>query len=99
MAAAFPDSPYRLQLTIVDRPVINACALPGGRIVLLRSLLEAAETPEQLAGVLAHEVQHIYQQHSTRVLLEQGSTSLLIMAVTGDFTGALAYGIEGARVL
>jgi len=99
LAAAFPDSPYRLQLTIVDRPVINACALPGGRIVLLRSLLEAAETPEQLAGVLAHEVQHIYQQHSTRVLLEQGSTSLLIMAVTGDFTGALAYGIEGARVL
>jgi len=99
LSAAVPDSPYRLQLTIVDRPVINAFALPAGRIVLLRGLLEATETPEQLAGVLAHEVQHIYKRHSTRALLEQGSTSLLIAAVTGDFTGALAYGIEGARVL
>lgn len=99
LSAAAPDAPYHLQLTIVDRPILNAFALPGGRIVLLRSLLEAAETPEQLAGVLAHEVQHIYHRHSTRALLEQGSSSLLITAVTGDVTGALAYGIEGARVL
>lgn len=99
LSAAVPDSPYRLQLTIVDRPVVNAFALPGGRIVLLRGLLETTETPEQLAGVLAHEVQHIYKRHATRALLEQGSTSLLIAAVTGDFTGALAYGIEGARML
>ncbi|RPH81834.1 MAG: M48 family metallopeptidase, partial [Nitrospiraceae bacterium] len=66
---------------------------------VFRGLLEATETPEQFAGVLAHELQHIYQQHSTRAIIEQASTSLLIAAVTGDFTGGLAYGIEGARVL
>lgn len=86
-------------MTIVDQPSLNAFALPGGHILLLRELVEATETPEQLAGVLAHELHHILKQHSTRAILEQGSTSLLITAVTGDFTGALAFGVESARVL
>lgn len=94
-----PDSPYHIRLTVLDRPAINAFALPGGYVVVFRGLLEATETPEQLAAVLAHEFQHIYKQHSTRAMIEQVSTSLLIAAVSGDFTGGLAYGIEGARVL
>ena len=99
LSTAAPDSPYRLQLTVVDRPVINAFALPGGRIVVMRGLLEAADTPEQLAGVLAHELQHVYKRHSTRTIIEQVSTGVLIAAVTGDITGTLAFGVEGARVL
>jgi Zn-dependent protease with chaperone function len=99
LSRAAPDSPYRIRLTVVDRPAVNAFALPGGQVVVFRGLLEATETPEQFAGVLAHELQHIYKQHSTRAIIEQASTSLLIAAVTGDFTGGLAYGIEGARVL
>ena len=96
LSQAAHDSPYRIRLTVVDRPAINAFALPGGQVVVFRGLLEATETSEQLAGVLAHELQHIYKQHSTRALLEQASTSLLIAAVSGDFTRALAYGIEGS---
>jgi Zn-dependent protease with chaperone function len=99
LSRAIPESPYHIQLTIVDRPAVNAFALPGGQVVVFRGLLEATETPEQLAGVLAHELQHIYKQQSTRAIFEQASTSLLIAAVTGDFTGGLAYGIEGVRVL
>ncbi|TKB73216.1 MAG: M48 family metallopeptidase [Nitrospira sp.] len=99
LSRAMPDSPYRIQLTVVDNPVMNAFALPGGQVVVFRGLLEATETSEQLAGVLAHELQHIYKQHPTRAIIEQASTSLLIAAVSGDFTGALAYGIEGARLL
>lgn len=99
LSRAVPDSPYRIRLTVVDRPAVNAFALPGGQVVVFRGLLEATETPEQFAGVLAHELQHIYKQHSTRSLIEQASASLLIAAVTGDFTGGVTYGIEGARVL
>lgn len=99
LSQSMPDSPYRIRLTVLDRPAINAFALPGGQVVVFRGLLEATKTPEQLAAVLAHEFQHIYKQHSTRALIEQASTSLLIAAVSGDFTGGLAYGIEGARVL
>jgi Zn-dependent protease with chaperone function len=99
LSRGMPDSPYRIRLTVLDRPAINAFALPGGQVVVFRGLLEATKTPEQLAAVLAHEFQHIYKQHSTRAMIEQVSTSLLIAAVSGDFTGGLAYGIEGARVL
>lgn len=99
LSRTMADSPYRIRLTIVDRPAVNAFALPGGQVVVFRGLLEATETSEQFAGVLAHELQHIYKQHSTRAMIEQASTSLLIAAVTGDFTGGVAYGIEGARVL
>ena len=99
LSRAMPDSLYHIRLTVVDRPVMNAFALPGGQVVVFRDLLEATETPEQFAGALAHELQHIYKQHSTRAIIEQASTSFLIAAVSGDFTGALAYGIEGARVL
>lgn len=99
LSRAVPDSPYRIRLTVVNRPTVNAFALPGGQVVVFRGLLEATETPEQFASVLAHELQHIYKQHSTRSLIEQASTSLLIAAATGDFTGGVAYGIEGARVL
>ena len=99
LSRAMPDFPYHIRLTVLNLPVMNAFALPGGQVVVFRGLLEVTETPEQLAGVLAHELQHIHKQHSTRAILEQASTSLLIAAVSGDFTGALAYGIQGARVL
>lgn len=99
LSRAMLDSPYHIHLTVLDRSVMNAFALPGGHVVVFRGLLEATETPEQFAGVLAHELQHIHKQHSTRAFLEQASSSLLIAAVSGDFTGALVYGIEGARVL
>jgi predicted Zn-dependent protease len=84
---------------VVDDSTVNAFAVPGGQIVLLRGLVERARTPEELAGVLAHELQHVLQRHATRLLLQHASTGLLLVAISGDITGAMAYGIESARVL
>ncbi len=95
-----PENPYgAIRLLIVDEPMINAFAAPGGSIVVFRGLLEKTESPEQLAGVLAHELQHIYQRHTTRAILEQGSTSLLLAAVSGDLTGAATLALNSARTL
>src|SRR2546422_11543762 len=58
-----PDT-YRIRVTIVDHPAVNAFAAPGGHIVVLRGLLERTRTPEELAGVLAHEIQHVYHRRS-----------------------------------
>ncbi len=99
LTSGMPAFPYRVRVAVVDRPQVNAFAAPGGAIVVFRGLLEKTESAEQLAGVLAHELQHVAKQHSTKLMLEQASTSLLITAISGDFTGALTYGIEGARVL
>ncbi len=94
-----PKAPYTFRVIVVDDWTVNAFAVPGGQVVLLRGLLERARTPEELAGVLAHELQHVLQRHATRLLLQHASTGLLLVAISGDLTGAMAYGIESARVL
>jgi Zn-dependent protease with chaperone function len=94
-----PRVPYTFRVTIVDDMAVNAFAVPGGQVVLLRGLVERSRTPEELAGVLAHEIQHVLQRHATRLLLQHASTGLLLVAISGDVTGAMAYGIESARVL
>jgi len=94
-----PATPYTFRVTVVDDGTVNAFAVPGGQVVLLRGLVERTRTPEELAGVLAHELQHVLQRHATRLLLQHASTGLLLVAVSGDITGAMAYGIESARVL
>jgi len=80
-------------------PIVNAFAAPGGSVVIFRGLLQRTDSPEQLAGVLAHEFQHVLQRHSTRAIIQHTSSGLLIAALTGDVTGPLAYGLEAARVL
>src|SRR2546427_1375520 len=94
-----PRVPYTFRVTVLDDRTVNAFAVPGGQIVLLRGLVERSQTPEELAGVLAHEIQHVLKRHATRLLLQHASTGLMLVAVSGDLTGVMAYGIESARVL
>lgn len=91
--------PYRLRVAVVDRPDVNALALPGGQIVVLRGLLEMTDSPEMLAGVLAHEVQHILQRHTTRAIIQHASTGLMVAAIAGDVSGIVTFALEGARVV
>ncbi len=94
-----PRVKYTIRVIVVDDATINAFAVPGGQVVLLRGLVERTRSPEELAGVVAHELQHVLQRHATRLLLQHASTGLLLVAISGDITGAMAYGIESARVL
>lgn len=100
LSAAAPAGPYgEIHFYLVDKPIVNAFAAPGGHVVVFRGLLEKTESPEQLAGVLAHELQHIYKRHTTRMLLEQTSTGLLLAAVSGDLAGAATIALDSARTL
>jgi Zn-dependent protease with chaperone function len=99
LTATVPDCPYRFDVTVCDIPVVNAFALPGGHIVVFKGLLHKTKTAEELAGVLAHEMQHVLQKHSTQRILQSLSTGLLISAMSGDVTGSVAFGLEGARTL
>ncbi|MGH7421495.1 MAG: M48 family metallopeptidase, partial [Candidatus Rokuibacteriota bacterium] len=99
LTAAGPPSPYTLRVYVVNRPVVNALAAPGGYVVIFRGLLERTRTPEELAGVMAHELQHILRRHATRAVIQDVGTGLLLMALIGDVTGPLAYGLQTARAL
>ncbi|MFQ5656283.1 MAG: M48 family metallopeptidase [Candidatus Methylomirabilales bacterium] len=93
------DSPYTFRVFVVNNPTVNAFAAPGGYIVLFSGLVEHTRNAEELAGVIAHELQHIVKRHSTRMLLQNASTGLLLAAVTGSGSDAMAFGLEGARIL
>jgi predicted Zn-dependent protease len=61
--------------------------------------LERTANAEELAGVLAHELQHILKQHVTRSLIEQASMSLIVAAVVGDLSGIASFSVEAAQML
>lgn len=99
LTAPLPTSPFTIRVIVVNDSTINAFAVPGGYIVLYRGLLEKTQTAEELAGVLAHELQHIFKHHVTQALIQHVSTGLLLAAITGDTSRATAYGLESARLL
>jgi predicted Zn-dependent protease len=92
-------TPYTFRVTVVNNGTVNALAAPGGHLLLFRGLLERARTPEELAGVLAHEIQHVLHRDGTRALLRHASTGLLLAALSGDPTGVMSYGLEAAHAL
>ena len=93
------DSPYEFRVFVVNSPVINAFAAPGGSIIVMRGLLEQTKNPEELAGVLAHEMQHIIQRHTTRLFIQQASIGLLLAAMTGNTNKVGSPGLDTARAV
>lgn len=77
------ELPFEFRFRVVDDPSVNAFALPGGFVTVQRGLLEAAETGEEVAGVLAHEIQHALLRHGTRRMLRQLGARSLLWLVTG----------------
>jgi len=74
---------YEFQVTIVDDTVVNALAAPGGSIVVYQGLLDRAETPEVVAGILAHEIQHVVRRHVTSALVKDLPMILAATLVSG----------------
>jgi Zn-dependent protease with chaperone function len=84
--AAGIDTP--VQADVLDTPVPNAFALPGGKVYLFSGLLAKAENPDEIAGVLAHELGHVRHRDNTRNMIYSGGTSFLIGLLFGDITGS-----------
>ena len=78
-----PNSPYKFQVRVVKEPVVNAFALPGGYVVVYTGLLKDAKSPEEVAGVLGHEINHVLQRHG----MERIVKSLGVMAVAAIVLG------------
>lgn len=82
-------SPYTYHWTIAKDPVINAFAMPGGYVVVNSGLINAAADAEEVAGVLAHEVQHVERRHSLKGLVHNLGLSAAFNVVLGDVGGGL----------
>lgn len=69
-----------LTLVILDDPTINAFAVPGGIIGVNAGLFIHAETEQQFASVMAHELAHLSQRHFARRVAQQERTAPLALA-------------------
>ena len=75
--------------------ITNAFAAPGGHIIIYQNIIDDADNPEELAGVLAHEMAHVELYHTTRAMVRDLGLGITLSLIFGD-TGS----IEGiARLL
>jgi len=93
VAAYANDGDHKFTFFVIDDPVINAFALPGGFIGIHTGLLEATRSEDELAGVLAHEIAHVTQRHIARAVHANQRQSLLSTAI---MLGAIVAGAAGA---
>jgi len=76
-----------LKAVVVRRREANAIALPGGHIYVFEGLVTRSRSPDELAGVIAHEIGHVAHRDGTRSLLQSAGLSFLFGMLLGDFTG------------
>ncbi len=93
---------------VLDSPVVNAFALPGGFIYVTRGLMAHLDNEAQLAMVLGHEIGHVLAQHSSRQAFKAqlGQLGVVGAAIGGAVLGGgdlaqgiMQYGSQGAQLL
>ncbi len=82
--------PYRYRFHLAANDEVNAFALPGGHMVINSGLIEQASSAEEVAGVVAHEIAHVNEQHSLRQLIGTAGLYLTVQTLLGDMEGLLA---------
>ena len=89
-------APFPFRFEVVDDDAINAFALPGGFVAINRGLLVKAKTAEEVAGVLAHELQHAIQRHGMRRIAREIGVAASIGLVLGwlDVQGMTAAAVS-----
>lgn len=85
--ATASNEPGQYKFTILDSPIVNAFALPGGYVFVTRGLLTLADDEAELAGVLAHEIGHVTAHHAAE-RYSQSIFAQLGLGILGAVTGS-----------
>lgn len=72
---------------VAESPAVNAFAIPGGHVVVFTGLIRAAGTPEELAGILAHEIEHVTQRHTLKALVHNFGWQAVLAISLGEWGG------------
>lgn len=84
------DQPYPFEFHPVWDKAENAFALPGGQVLITSGLLAMAESPDEVAGILGHEIQHVMGRHTFRRIGRELGLAFLAAMIFGDITGLAA---------
>lgn len=78
------ENPIDIKVIQMGKENINAFAVPGNHIVIFSSLLDFADTPDEVAGVLAHEIGHAIEHHPTQGLIRKVGIDLILAGAFGS---------------
>ncbi|MEA1886569.1 MAG: M48 family metalloprotease [Bacteroidota bacterium] len=95
-----PNLEYHVK--ILDSPVVNAFAVPGGYIYLTRGILAQFNNEAEMVGVLGHEMGHITARHSVSTQSKQTLGQLLLiggMIASEEFASYAQYALQGMQLL
>lgn len=89
-----PEYSWPFEFHVVPQKEINAFALPGGQMFINIGTITAAKNESELAGVMAHEMSHVYMQHSAKQASKAQTTSV-IAGITSAILGGTVGGLAG----
>lgn len=79
------DHEFSIEIQVLHSPIINAVAYLGGQIFIFSGLIDQAQSPEELAGVIAHEIEHVKNRHLIQAMMGK---LLIHSALATVFNGA-----------
>jgi predicted Zn-dependent protease len=90
---------YKINITVIKSPVVNAFALPGGQIFVYTGIIKNMNDYQELVALLGHEITHVTHQHSLKSLGRSAASSIFISALFGDISGISAGILDQANQL
>lgn len=72
---------------VSNDPMVNAFAMPGSHIVIFDGLIQSAQSPEEIAAIIGHEMGHVDKRHPMRGLMRQMGLSIALQMMVGDISG------------
>lgn len=82
-------SKYQYQWLVIKDNAVNAFAMPGGIVIVNTGLLKKAGSADEVAAVLAHEIQHVEQRHALKHMMNSAGVAAVVMLVLGDANAAM----------
>ena len=89
----------QLHFVVVDSEIVNAYALPNGTIVVYSGIIDGMKSYSELAGLIGHEVSHINNRDSMKMLCRNLSGYIFISTILGDANGIMAVIGDNANAL
>ncbi|HTN72771.1 MAG TPA: M48 family metalloprotease [Methylomirabilota bacterium] len=92
--SAWGPQPFDYRYFVIDEPVLNAFAVPGGSIYIYAGIIDRARSTDELAAVMAHETTHVAKRHMARM---SGLDPVSLLGMLGAVLAARSGGAAGAQ--
>ena len=89
---------YPFTFRVVDSSEVNAFSLPGGPVYVNLGLIELADSEDELAAVIAHEMAHVVSRHATERMTTMQLTQMALLVTLSAVGGAPAAAVQGGQL-